>query len=91
MKFGFDIHLLYVVLAFGIPQFIESWYLTPRVVGEKVGLHPLVVMIALLAGGGLAGIWGMVLAIPLTAALDVLGREGLRLYRLSQAFHGAQS
>jgi predicted PurR-regulated permease PerM len=86
MKFGFDIHLFYVCLAFGIPQFIESWYLTPKVVGNKVGLHPLVVMISLLAGGSLAGIWGMVLAIPLTATLDVLSREGLRLYRMSHAF-----
>lgn len=90
MKYGVDIHLLYVALAFGIPQFIESWYLTPKVVGDKVGLHPLVVMIALLAGGGLAGIWGMLLAIPLTAVLDVLAREGLGLYRQSGAFSGAQ-
>lgn len=86
MKFGIDIHLLYVCLAFGIPQFIESWYLTPKVVGNKVGLHPLVVMISLLAGGSLAGIWGMVLAIPLTATLDVLSREALRMYRVSHAF-----
>ena len=88
MKFGVDIHLVYVGLAFAIPQFIESWYLTPKVVGDKVGLHPLVVMIALLAGGGLAGIWGMLLAIPLTAVLDVLGREGLQIYRQSAAFTG---
>ena len=90
MKFGLDIHLLYVALAFAIPQFIESWYLTPKIVGDKVGLHPLVVMIALLAGGGLAGIWGMLLAIPLTAVLDVLAREGLHIYRSSAAFHGGR-
>jgi len=90
MKFGLDIHLLYVALAFAIPQFIESWYLTPKVVGDKVGLHPLVVMIALLAGGGLAGIWGMLLAIPLTAVLDVLAREGLHIYRSSAAFRGGR-
>lgn len=88
MKFGVDIHLLYVALAFAIPQFIESWYLTPKIVGDKVGLHPLVVMIALLAGGSLAGIWGMLLAIPLTAILDVLAREGLTIYRSSSAFNG---
>jgi len=90
MKFGIDLHLLYVALAFGIPQFIESWYLTPKVVGDKVGLHPLIVMIALLAGGGLAGIWGMLLAIPLTAVMDVLAREGLQMYRESSVFHGGQ-
>ncbi len=88
MKFGVDVHLLYVGLAFGIPQFIESWYLTPKIVGDKVGLHPLVVMIALLAGGSMAGVWGMLLAIPLTAVGDVLAREGLRIYRQSVAFTG---
>jgi len=90
MKFGVDIHLVYVALAFAIPQFIESWYLTPKVVGDKVGLHPLVVMIALLAGGSLAGVWGMLGAIPLTAVLDVLAREGLAIYRSSEAFRGGQ-
>ena len=88
MKFGVDVHLVYVLAAFGIPQFIESWYLTPKVVGDKVGLHPLVVMIALLAGGGLAGIWGMLLAIPITAVADVLAREGLYIYKKSAAFKG---
>ena len=88
MKYGIDIHLVYVALAFGVPQFIESWYLTPKVVGDKVGLHPLVVMVALLAGGSLAGIWGMLLAIPLTAVLDVLAREGLAIYRSSTSYTG---
>ena len=68
---------------------IESWYLTPKIVGDKVGLHPLVVMIALLAGGGLAGIWGMLLAIPITAVADVLAREGLNIYKKSHAFKGS--
>ena len=91
MKYGIDIHLVYVALAFGIPQTIESWYLTPKVGGDKVGLHPLVVMIALLAGAGVAGIWGMMFAIPVTAVLDVLAREGLREYQNSAVFHGGDS
>jgi predicted PurR-regulated permease PerM len=45
-------------------------------------------MIALLAGGSMAGVWGMLLAIPLTAVGDVLAREGLRIYRQSVAFTG---
>jgi predicted PurR-regulated permease PerM len=91
MKYGIDIHLLYVTLAFGIPQTIESWYLTPKVVGNKVGLHPLIVMVSLLAGAGLAGVWGMLLAIPMTAVLDVLAREGLSVYRNSAVFRGGSS
>jgi predicted PurR-regulated permease PerM len=86
MKFGIDVHLVYVALTFGIAQAIEGWFLTPVMVGDKVGLHPLVVMIALLVGASLAGIWGMLLAIPLTAVLDVLGKEWLRFYRASAAF-----
>jgi predicted PurR-regulated permease PerM len=86
MKFGIDIHLVYVALSFGIAQAIESWILTPTIVGDKVGLHPLVVMIALLVGASLGGIWGMFLAIPLTAVLNVLGQEWLDIYRSSQVF-----
>jgi predicted PurR-regulated permease PerM len=88
MKFGPDEHLLFVVASFAIPQAIESWVLTPRIVGEKVGLHPLVVMVALLAGSSLGGIWGMLLAIPVTAALNVVGMEWLAAYRESRAMHG---
>jgi predicted PurR-regulated permease PerM len=89
MKFGPDEHLLFVVASFAIPQAIESWVLTPKIVGEKVGLHPLVVMVALLAGSSLGGIWGMLLAIPVTAALNVVGMEWLAAYRESRAMHGS--
>ena len=88
MKYGVDIHLVYVGLTFGITQGIESWVLTPRIVGEKVGLHALVVMLALLVGASLGGIWGMLLAIPLTATLNVVGAEWLSAYRQSHAFQG---
>jgi predicted PurR-regulated permease PerM len=87
MEFGFDIHLLYVGLTFGIAQAIEGWFLTPFIVGDKVGLHPLVVMIALLVGGSLGGIWGMFLAIPVTAVLNVLATEWIDVYRASGVFN----
>jgi len=88
MKYGVDIHLVYVGLTFGISQGVESWFLTPRIVGEKVGLHALVVMLALLVGASLGGIWGMLLAIPVTATLNVMGAEWLSAYRQSHAFQG---
>ncbi len=87
MKFGIDIHLVYVGLAFAVAQAIEGWFLTPYIVGDKVGLHPLVVMLALLVGGSLGGIWGMFLAIPVTAILNVLGQEWIDVYRTSGVFH----
>jgi predicted PurR-regulated permease PerM len=71
---------------FSVAQLIEGYILTPRIVGDKVGLHPLVVMIALIVGGSLLGIWGMLLAIPITAVASVLGAEWLESYRASRTF-----
>ena len=88
VEFGFDIHLLYVLIVFGAVQFVEGNFLTPRIVGDSVGLHPLVVMIAVIAGGGLLGVWGMLLAIPATAALSVFGAEWLEMYRDSAVYRG---
>ena len=56
-----------------------------RLVSASVGLHPLVVMIALIVGGSVLGIWGMLLAIPVTAVLSVFGAQWLGLYRRSGA------
>ncbi len=90
LKFGFDWHLLAVFATFGIAQAIEGFLLTPYVVGDKVGLHPFVVMLALIVGGNLFGIWGMFLAIPVTATALVLVNEWVRGYRASR-FYGASS
>lgn len=89
LKFGVDPHLLYVLGVFFGVQAAEGWVLTPVLVGDKVGLHPMVVMVALLVGGSLMGLWGMLLAIPATAILHVLLTEGLSLYRAS-AFYQDQ-
>jgi predicted PurR-regulated permease PerM len=92
MKFGLGIELVWVLVVFAVVQFVEGYLLTPRIVGESVGLHPLVVMVALLVGGSLLGIWGMLLAIPITAVLSVFGGEWLQMYRSSNAFEsGAAS
>ena len=89
--YGLDIHLLWVGLVFGIAQAIEGYVLTPRIVGNKVGLHPLVVIVALIAAGSLLGIWGMLLAIPVTATLSVLGHEWLAAYRASTVYTGKEA
>jgi len=85
--YGLDIHLLWVALVFGGVQAIEGYLLTPRIVGDKVGLHPLVVIVALIAAGSLLGIWGMLLAIPVTATLSVLVHEWLAAYRSSAVYN----
>ena len=89
MKFGLGAELIQVLVVFVVVQGIEGYLLTPRIVGDKVGLHPLVVMVALIVGGSLLGIWGMLLAIPVTAVLSVFAAEWLSAYRESTVFGGA--
>jgi predicted PurR-regulated permease PerM len=79
--------LLGVVLAIqGTGQFIEGNILTPRFVGEAVGLHPVWIMFSLLAGGSLAGFTGLILAVPLAAIIGVLARFGVRQYMGSSLY-----
>ncbi len=63
---------LYMGLAVLLIQQVESNIITPRIMGGKLGMHPLLIVFALLAGGKLMGIWGMLLAVPLAAALKVI-------------------
>lgn len=66
---------VWVAVVFGIGQMAEGMVLTPLLVGDKLGLHPIVVIFAVLAGGQLFGMVGILLAIPITAILVVLLRE----------------
>lgn len=86
LKFGVDWHLVAVWVTFGVAQALEGMVLTPLIVGDRVGLHPAVVMVALLVGGNLFGLTGMLLAIPVTAAGHVLLAYGLEQYRASGFF-----
>lgn len=84
--------LLGVVLAVQISgQFIEGNILTPRFVGEAVGLHPVWVMFALLAFGSLFGFTGLILAVPIAAVIGVLTRFGIRQYVASPLYSGTES
>ncbi len=75
-----------VAAVYGFGQFIESFYLTPRLVGERIGLHPLTVIFALLAFGQLFGFVGILLALPASAILSVVfGR--LRRHYLNSSFY----
>lgn len=63
--------LLAVGLIYGVGQVVESFFLTPRLVGERIGLHPLAVIFALLAFGQIFGFFGVLAALPISAALLV--------------------
>jgi len=64
---------LKVAVAYAIIQQLESSLIAPKIVGDHVGLHPLVIIFALLAGGKLAGVPGMLLAVPVAGVLKILG------------------
>ncbi|MBU5292762.1 AI-2E family transporter [Anaerosalibacter bizertensis] len=63
---------LWVIITFTIIQQIENNIITPKVVGESVGIHPVTVIISLILGGGFFGILGMILAIPVVAVVKIL-------------------
>jgi predicted PurR-regulated permease PerM len=86
IQYGVDWHVVVVVATFGLAQLMENMVLTPMLVGDRVGLHPMVVMIALIVAGNLLGLWGLVVALPVTAALAVIGAHVLDVYRRSRTY-----
>ncbi|MGL4636525.1 MAG: AI-2E family transporter [Beijerinckiaceae bacterium] len=80
-----------VLLVFVVGQFIEGNILAPKLVGETVGLHPVWLMFALLAGGSLFGFLGLLLAVPVAAAIGVLMRFAMAQYLASPLHQGAPS
>lgn len=77
-----------VAVVFFVGQAIEGNVLTPKLVGDRVGLHPVWVMFALLAGGALFGFVGVLLAVPVAAVVGVGVRFALSQYRLSPYYTG---
>jgi len=86
-----DPHGLFAVaIIYGIGQIAESFILTPQLVGERIGLHPLAVIFALLAFGQLFGFVGILLALPISAILSVMVRH-LRSHYLSSSFYNSET
>lgn len=77
-----------LAVVFGLGQILESYILTPYLVGNKVGLHPVWVIFALLAGGVLAGFLGILVAVPVAAVIGVLLRRGLKWYKKTSFYTG---
>lgn len=80
--------ILAVVAVFLVGQFLEGNFLTPKLVGENIGLHPVWVMFALLAGGALLGLLGMIIAVPVAAIIGVLLRFLIEHYKKSAIYLG---
>ena len=87
LQFASTQALVMVAVVFGLGQLIESFVLTPRLVGERIGLHPLTVILALMAFGQLLGFVGVLIALPASAVL-LVGLRRLRvLYMQSDLYH----
>lgn len=80
--------LVMVVVVYGLGQVVESFFLTPRLVGERIGLHPLAVIFALLAFGQLFGFVGVLIALPASAVLLVGMRRVQVNYMGSKLYQG---
>jgi len=91
VQFGESTMILLVAAVFFIGQAIEGNFLTPKLVGGRVGLHAVWVVFALLAGGSLFGLVGMLLAVPVAAVIGVLSRFLLQRYLSSRIYLGRNS
>lgn len=80
--------LIGVAVVFGVGQLLESFVLTPRLVGERIGMSPLTVIFALLAFGHLFGFVGVLIALPVSAVLVVAVRRMRVAYVESELFKG---
>ncbi|HEX9646670.1 MAG TPA: AI-2E family transporter [Alphaproteobacteria bacterium] len=87
-QFGLSLHLAAIAAIFFAGQLIEGNYLTPKLVGGRVGLHAVWVIFALLAGGSLLGFVGILLAVPVAAVIGVLTRFALGRYLDSRLYRG---
>lgn len=85
LSFGLPAIVLNVAW-FGIVQIVESYLITPKIVGDSTGLHPVVVIVAIIAGAEILGFLGMLLAVPFTAAASVFVRASLEAYRNSHFY-----
>jgi predicted PurR-regulated permease PerM len=65
-------HPLYALIVYGVTQLVDNWILTPFIQGKMVGLHPITTIVVVLIGADLAGVFGLILAIPAAAAIKIL-------------------
>ncbi len=86
VQYGDWLHIGLVLVVFAIGQVMEGYVLVPRLVGGKIGLHPVAVIFAVLAGGQLFGFLGVLLALPAAAVIMVVLRYAYDRYRLSDLY-----
>ena len=88
LQFSGSYGVVAVAVVYGIGQVVEGFFLTPRLVGQRIGLNPLGVIFALLAFGHLLGFVGVLIALPLSAVLAVAVRRLHAAYRAGALYNG---
>jgi predicted PurR-regulated permease PerM len=83
-------HVVLVLVVFVVGQSLEGYVLVPRLVGEKIGLHPVAVIFAVLAGGELFGFLGVLLALPVASVVMVLLRYAYTRYKASELYRSTE-
>jgi len=86
-KYGDLMHVVYILGWIGLVQLLEGYVLTPRIVGHRIGLHPAVYILALVAAGNLFGFVGLLVAIPAAAILKVLLTTAVEMYKQSYLYN----
>ncbi len=82
-------HILLVVLVFGIGQLLEGTVMTPKIVGDKLGLHPVAIILSILICGQILGFLGLLLAVPIASVVKVLIDEGILRYKNTKLYKGS--
>ncbi len=89
LQFQDVVHVIGVVAVFGVGQLLEGVVLSPLLVGDRIGLHPVAVIFAVMAGGQLFGFIGVLLALPVAAVIVVLLRHSKQEYQRSDLYASA--
>ena len=80
-----------VLIVFSGAQLLEGTVLSPRILSRSVNLHPVWVLLAIIAGGSLFGFFGMLIAVPVAAAVQVFARNWIGLYKASAVYSGVSA
>jgi predicted PurR-regulated permease PerM len=80
------LNLIGTVVTFGVVQILEGTVITPKIVGDKVGLHPVWVIVSLMVGAHALGVLGMLLAVPAAAVIKILLKRAIVRYKASRLF-----
>lgn len=87
LTFGAGIELLYIIILFLVGHGIEAYILAPKIIGNRIGLHPIWIIFSVLAGGTLFGFVGILFAVPIAGIAKVLIKHIISYYKTSSIYN----